>query len=127
MSHPHATAAAHTPQQAQQVQRVTLWGLLVNLGLAVIKFVFGILASSQALVADAVHSLSDLVTDIAVLIGAPFGSAPADVEHPHGHGRIETLITSVIGILLGSVGLGLADRAISTLHLQHDLHHAVIP
>ncbi len=103
----------------EQIRRVTLWGLGVNLGLAGLKFIFGILGASQALVADAVHSLSDMSTDMAVLVGARYWSAPADVEHPHGHGRIETLITSVIGIVLGGVGVGLGWRAISTLHARH--------
>ncbi len=104
---------------AREVRRVTLWGLAVNLALAAAKFVFGIVGASQALVADAVHSLSDLVTDLAVVVGAGFWSAPADAEHPHGHGRIETLITTAIGIALGSVGVGLAYRAMQTLHEAH--------
>jgi len=97
---------------------VTLWGLAVNLALAVVKFVFGIVGSSQALVADAVHSLSDSFTDMAVVIGAGFWTAPADADHPYGHGRIETLITCVIGIALGSVGVGLAYRAVGSLHAE---------
>ena len=103
-----------------EVQRVTLWGLVVNLGLTGVKFVFGVVGSSQALVADGVHSLSDLTTDFAVLVGVRYWSEPADAEHPYGHGRIETLITSVIGVLLASVGVGLAYRAIATLHQRHE-------
>jgi len=106
-----------------EVQRVTLWGLVVNLGLAGLKFVFGVVGSSQALVADAVHSLSDLTTDFAVLVGSRYWSEPADDEHPHGHGRIEALITSVIGLVLGAVGIGLVYRAVATLHQ----HHAATP
>jgi cation diffusion facilitator family transporter len=111
------SAVGGASRQAHEVRRVTLWGLAVNLGLAVLKFVFGVLGASQALVADGVHSLSDMSTDLAVLVGARFWSAPADVDHPHGHGRIETLITSVIGIVLAGVGVGLAYRAILTLHV----------
>jgi len=74
-----------------------------------------VVGSSQALVADAVHSLSDSFTDLAVVIGAGFWSAPADADHPHGHGRIETLITCLIGIALASVGVGLAYSALSKL------------
>ncbi len=114
------SAEGESPHQMHEVRRVTLWGLVVNLGLAVVKFIFGILGASQALVADAVHSLSDVSTDLAVLIGARFWSEPADAEHPHGHGRIETLITAVIGIVLGGVGIGLGWRAISTLHARHE-------
>jgi cation diffusion facilitator family transporter len=93
--------------------------LVVNLALCVLKFVVGILGASQALVADAVHSLSDSVTDITVYFGARFWSAPPDAEHPHGHGRIETLITFFIGIALALVGCALAYRAMVTLHEQH--------
>jgi cation diffusion facilitator family transporter len=81
--------------------------------------VVGIVGASQSLVADAVHSLSDSVTDVTVYFGASFWSAPPDAEHPHGHGRIETLITLFIGIVLALVGCGLAYRAMVTLHEQH--------
>jgi len=93
--------------------------MAVNLALSVTKFMFGVLGSSQALVADAVHSLSDTATDVAVLLGVRFWSAPADSQHPHGHGRIEALTSLFIGTVLGAAGLGLAYRAISTLHEQH--------
>lgn len=93
---------------ARQVRRVTVWGLLVNLALAAIKFVVGLIGHSQALVADAVHSLSDTSTDVAVLVGVRFWSEPADTGHPHGHGRIETLVSLFIGVVLAGVGVGLA-------------------
>ena len=102
--------------RAREVHRVTLWGLVANLALSALKFVFGVLGSSQALVADAVHSLSDSATDVAVLVGAKFWTAPADAEHPHGHGRIETIITGLIGAVLAGVGIGLGYRAVVTLH-----------
>ncbi len=105
-------------RQLAEVRRVTLGGLVVNLALCVLKFAFGIVGTSQALVADAVHSLSDSVTDVTVYFGARLWSAPPDAEHPHGHGRIETLITFFIGIALALVGCGLAYRAVATLHEQ---------
>lgn len=107
------------PVQTREVRRVTLWGLLVNLLLCCVKFLSGILGSSQALLADAVHSLSDSVTDLVVLVGVRFWSAPPDETHPYGHGRIETLITLLIGIALGAVGVGLGYRAVASLHEQH--------
>lgn len=106
-------------QHAHTIRRVTLWGLAINLALSGFKFVFGLLGASQALVADAVHSLSDSATDVAVLVGAAYWSAPADFEHPHGHGRIETIITVLIGVALATVGVGLAYRAVSTLLAPH--------
>jgi cation diffusion facilitator family transporter len=116
----HSLAAERSDSgRAREVRRVTLWGLAVNVGLSAAKFVFGVVGGSQALVADGVHSLSDLVTDLAVVVGAGFWSAPADAEHPYGHGRIETLITTAIGIALGSVGVGLGYRAVQTLYSAH--------
>jgi cation diffusion facilitator family transporter len=105
--------------QAREVRRVTLWGLLINLVLSAMKFTFGVIGSSQALIADSVHSLSDSATDVAVLAGAPFWSAPADADHPHGHGRIETLITLVIGAVLAIVGVGLGYKALATILAPH--------
>jgi len=102
-----------------EVRRVTLWALASNLMLSACKFIFGIIGESQALVADGVHSLSDSVTDIAVLVGAQFWLAPADSDHPYGHGRIETMVTLAIGIVLAGVGVGMSYRAIATLHEQH--------
>ncbi|MBN1443163.1 MAG: cation transporter [Planctomycetes bacterium] len=104
---------------SRDVRRITLWGLAINLALSALKFTAGILGASQALVADAVHSLSDSVTDVAVVVGAPLWSAPADAEHPHGHGRIETVITLFIGVVLAAAGAGLGYRAVATLHHQH--------
>ena len=105
--------------RAQDVRRVTVLGLLANLGLAGLKFIVGVLSASQALVADAAHSLSDTFTDVAILIGVRYWSAPADEMHPHGHGRIEALISLLIGFSLAGVGAGLAYRAIATLHERH--------
>lgn len=104
-----------TTHPVKEIRRVTFWGLGVNLFLSFSKLAIGILGYSQALIADAVHSLSDTSTDLAVLIGVRYWSAPADANHPHGHGRIETLISFLISIIIAGVGGGLAYRAISTL------------
>ena len=106
-------------QQSGEVRRVTWWGLAANLALSGMKFVFGLIGASQALVADAVHSLSDSLTDIMIVVAAPIWSAPADASHPHGHGRIETVITFLIGAVLGVVGFGLGYRAVATLPQYH--------
>jgi cation diffusion facilitator family transporter len=105
-----------TQHYAREVRRVTLWGTVVNLLLAVVKCAAGLLAHSQALVADAVHSLSDVSTDIAVLVGVRYWTAPPDEAHPHGHGRLETLVSFFIGAALASVGIGLGYHALSTLN-----------
>jgi cation diffusion facilitator family transporter len=101
-----------------QIRNITLWGMAINLFLGALKFAVGFLASSQALIADAFHSLSDTVTDLVVIIGVRFWQAPPDSKHPYGHGRIETLITFLIGILLGVVGIGLAVEGLSDINSQ---------
>ena len=97
------------------IRRITLWGMLVNILLTAGKFAIGFLAHSQACIADAVHSLSDFTTDIAVLVGVRFWSAPADSDHPHGHQRIEALITLFIGVLLCVTALSMAINAIKSI------------
>ncbi len=87
----------------------------MNILLAFLKGAIGILAHSQSLVADGVHSLSDLVTDMAILVGERYWSEPADESHPYGHGRIESFISLGIGYLLGIVGTGLIYHAVTTL------------
>jgi len=97
------------------VRKVTLLGMGINIFLSIFKFIAGILGNSRALVADAIHSLSDLSTDVAILIGSHFWNQPPDVEHPYGHRRIETLISIAIGLVLASVGVFLALEAIGSL------------
>ena len=111
--HDRASEAQQLKAVAHTVSRITLVGLVINLALAGAKFVLGIAGNSQALVADAVHSLSDMVTDVIVLLGAPFWSQPADEDHPYGHGRFETLVTIAIGGLLGAAGIGIAWQAVA--------------
>ena len=87
------------------VKRITWIGLTINITLTSFKFFVGIIWKSQAVVADAFHSLSDMVTDFAVLFGVRFWNVPADEEHPYGHHRIQTLTTIIIGIALLIVAL----------------------
>lgn len=103
------------------VQFVTVVGMILNIVLVLAKAAGGIFFYSQALLADAVHSLSDLVTDLAVIFGVKFWSAPPDRSHPYGHGRIETLISAFIGLALGAVAVGLAWDAVGTL--RHGTEH----
>lgn len=98
--------------------RVTWWGLAVNVGLAVIKFVAGTWGNSQALVADAVHSLSDLFSDIVVLLGLRWGRKGEDADHHYGHGRIETLSALIVGVILIAVGIGIIYSAVVTIRQQ---------
>jgi cation diffusion facilitator family transporter len=101
------------------IRKVTWVGLLANVLLAGFKFLAGIVGNSQALVADAIHSLTDLTTDIAVIAGSHYWSRPPDESHPYGHRRMETLVTVFIGIALAAAGIGVGWKAISTLHAKH--------
>ena len=80
-----------TEQRKFETNRITLWGVAVNLFLAVIKVAGGIIGQSQALLADGIHSLSDLASDAMVLLAAKHAGEDADEDHPYGHGRYETL------------------------------------
>ena len=97
------------------VRIVTVVGMILNLVLVFAKAAGGLVFYSQALLADAVHSMSDLATDLAVILGVKYWSAPPDHSHPYGHGRIETLVSAFIGIALAAVAVGLASDAIGTL------------
>jgi cation diffusion facilitator family transporter len=109
------TSTSHDAAREKIVRKVTWVGLLLNLFLAGIKFIAGIYGRSQALVADAIHSLTDLTTDIAVIAGSHYWSRPPDENHPYGHRRLETLVTVFIGIVLVAAGIGIGWKAISTL------------
>ena len=99
----------------QTIRKVTWIGLAANLSLAVFKFAAGYLGRSQALMADAVHSLTDTVTDIAIIVGSHFWSRPPDPGHPYGHRRLETLITVFIGIMLAAAGFSIGWGALTNL------------
>lgn len=87
----------------QRIYKVTLTGSIVNMVLLVMKFAAGILGHSAAMIADAVHSLSDFITDIVVLAFVKLSSKPADHDHDYGHGKYETVATSIIGMALVTV------------------------
>ena len=91
--------------------KVTLIGTASNLILSIIKFAGGIIGHSAAMIADATHSVSDLLTDMIVLIMFKVGQKPKDEDHPYGHGKAETLGTTVVGFIIISVGIGLAYEA----------------
>ena len=94
-----------TKKREKKIYRVTLMGSVVNVILLVFKFIAGILGGSAAMIADAVHSLSDFLTDIIVIAFVRISSKPEDEDHDYGHGKYETLATSIIGLALLMVGL----------------------
>ena len=91
----------------KEIYKVTIVGSIVNFVLLAFKFVAGILGHSAAMLADAVHSLSDFVTDVIVLVFVRISNKPQDKDHDYGHGKYETLATAIIGILLLLVGFGI--------------------
>lgn len=98
-----------------QVGRITAIGMAINITIAVLKAIGGVFWHSQALFADAIHSVSDLATDLAVILGVKFWSAPADDEHPYGHGKIQSLVTIFIAAALLLVAWHLASDAIISI------------
>lgn len=90
------------------VSKLTLTSVAGNLGLSGCKLFAGFAGNSAALVADAVHSLSDLLTTVIAWLGARAASAPADARHPYGHERFESAASLLLGIVLAAAGFGLA-------------------
>ena len=96
------------PTRVQRITRITVFGTIINTLLLAFKFLAGILGGSAAMLADAVHSLSDFLTDIVVLVFVKISNRPADRKHSYGYGKYETLATLCIGIALLAVGIGIA-------------------
>ena len=94
-------------ERNQEIYKVTLVGGLVNVLLLLFKFVAGIVGHSAAMVADAVHSLSDFVTDVIVLVFIHISGKPKDKSHDYGHGKYETLALTLIGVALLIVAIGI--------------------
>ncbi len=112
-----ASSKTSSQVRADQGKKVALVGALVNFGLAILKLLIGYFGRSQALIADGVHSFSDLICDFLVLIAAKYGNADADEDHPYGHYRIETIITLSLGLILILIGVGIAiDAAFDLAH-----------
>jgi len=103
---PAATPAMDDAARSRGIQRATLVAILTNTALTIGQVVIGLFAGAFSLVADAAHTLSDLVTDLLVLLAGRHSADPADTNHPYGHGRIETVTTLVLGAVLGAVGIG---------------------
>ena len=105
--------------RVRAINRVTIKGSIINVVLLIFKFVAGIVGGSAAMIADAVHSLSDFLTDVVVVVFVRLGSKPEDGDHDYGHGKYETLATAAIGMALGVVGAmlcyGGADKIVDSM------------
>lgn len=107
---------------AKAGRNATLLGLFVNAFLILLKFFAGIIGGSQALIADAVHSVSDLFTDAVVLFGIKIGRKPPDKEHHFGHARIETLASAVVGLALIGTAVYIGIEAALNIHRHTESH-----
>ncbi len=110
---------AQIAEETRQIRRVTLWGAVANLLLAAVKIIGGKLSGSISLVADGIHSFSDLATDVVVVVGVSIGEKPPDESHPYGHGRYETLASILVALALVVVGVYVAREAALSMFVHH--------
>ena len=102
-------------ERERGIYKVTIIGSIVNITLLVFKFIAGIVGNSAAMIADAVHTLSDFITDVIVIIFVRISNKPKDKDHDYGHGKFETFATLLIGIILLFIGAGIAWNGITTI------------
>lgn len=112
--------------EIQAGQRVTWVGIAANAFLIVLKFLAGIFGHSQALIADAIHSVSDLFTDAVVLVGLKMGRKDPDAEHHFGHARIETSASGIVGISLLAVAVFIGYDAARDIYYHNESHPNVL-
>ena len=104
-----------TNSRERSIRNVTLAGSAINVALVAFKLISGIVGCSAAMVADAVHSLSDLLTDAVVLLFVHISEKPQDADHDYGHGKYETMASSLIGIVLLVVGAGICYDGVARI------------
>lgn len=112
-------------QREKAIFQVTLIGSIVNAALIVLKLTAGILGRSSALIADGIHSLTDFITDVIVIIFVKLSGKPCDKVHSYGHGKFETLATLIIGVFLTVAGIGLMVSAVR--EIISSLNGALLP
>ncbi|MEE4176760.1 MAG: cation diffusion facilitator family transporter [Bacteroides sp.] len=106
-------------QRQREANRVTWVGFFSNLGLTVFKLVAGILGHSGAMIADAIHSVSDFATDLVVVGSLKVSSRPSDGNHKYGHGKVETLAAALVGMVLAVVGLGILFNGAKNIYTHY--------
>lgn len=109
----------------KDLKNITVWGFIGNFILLLFKFFAGIWGRSSAMLADAVHSLSDFATDVVVFICVHLSARPRDEDHDYGHGKYETLATSVIGVVLLFVGVGIFWSGASKIYCFYVLDEPI--
>ncbi len=113
-----SAVSAISEDRYRQVKKVSLIAAVFNLFLGLLKFIMGCLGGSTALVADGLHSFSDIIADLFVILASKFSKHEADEDHPYGHRRIETLGTFAIGFFLVFIGIGIGYEAFYLLWTQ---------
>lgn len=104
-------------EREKQIYKVTLVGSVGNLALLIFKLIAGVVGHSSAMIADAIHSLSDFVTDIVVLIFVRISVKPQDASHDYGHGKFETVATFLVGLALMMAAIGIIEPGVRKLIL----------
>lgn len=127
----HSDSSSISALERKIAANKSTWvSVIVNFLLSIIQIIIGIFAASSALIADAIHSLSDLISDIVVLIANKFSDAPPDAEHPYGHYRFENVASLFIGLLLLVIGIGMiwkgGERLFGSTTLPHVHYSALI-
>ncbi len=113
------TLVPKSPSRRTRTQRTTLIGLAVNIALALVKFVAGIVGHSYALVADAAESMTDIVGSVVIWGGLHVGARPPDDNHPYGHGKAEALAALVVAVLVAAAGVGIGIKSIDEILTPH--------
>ena len=124
-----SSAAPLDADRARQAQRATWVSIAINVVLTVFQIAVGLFAHAQSLVADGMHTLSDLLGDFMVMFASRHGANPADERHPYGHGRYETAASMVLGLILAGVGAGFlltAGGRLQSLDALPELHPAAL-
>lgn len=99
----------------KRIRNITLLGLVGNIILSVLKLIIGWMSNSQAVIADALHSFSDTSSDLVILFGVKYWTAPPDEDHPYGHQKIESFIAIIIGVILIFVAAGIGYQGVTSL------------
>ena len=106
----------------KKISKIIGVSIITNFLLSCIKFIFGVISRSNALIADGLHSFSDLATDAVAFFGSKVASKPADDKHPFGHGKAEYLTSLVIGVVVSSVGISLIINSFGNKNYEVSLY-----
>ena len=113
--HDHGPAETLTGDRFKKADRVNKISLLVNIVLSIFKILAGVIGHSAAMISDGIHTGSDVLSTVAVMIGMFFSSKPDDSSHPYGHERIESAVAKILAIMLGATAIGLGMDAVNKI------------